>query len=110
MGNLDKRIDIAKSAIEFTKGDNAIVRYPNVASAHINGLANMVIQLCADMKQLQNDITLTTQRLENANSDLYEIRALLNAPCEETIQDAVKRLLDERNSLLEVIEPRTKSL
>jgi len=53
---------------------------------------------------------LTTQRLENANSDLYEIRALLNAPCEETIQDAVKRLLDELTNREVVITQKDRAL
>jgi hypothetical protein len=52
MRNLEQYIAMAKTAKDFTKQDDAMVRFPDVAKAHINGLADMILRLSVEVKSL----------------------------------------------------------
>jgi len=55
MKNLEQFIAMAKSAKDFAASDNdIIVRFPNVAKAHIDGLADMILRLTVEVKALQS--------------------------------------------------------
>lgn len=62
MKNLEQYIEMAKTAKNFTQQDDAIVRFPEVAKAHINGLADMILRLSIEVKSL-------TDALDAAEND-----------------------------------------
>lgn len=54
--DLEKYIGMAKTAKEFAEDKDMIVRFGNVAKAHINGLSDMILRLCVEVKTSQNKI------------------------------------------------------
>lgn len=56
MINLEKYIALAKSAKDYANENNdIIIRFPNVAKAHINGLADMVLRLSVEIQNNELD-------------------------------------------------------
>jgi len=54
MKNLEKYIGLAKNAKDYAIETDNIVRFPNVAKAHINGLSDMVLKLIVEIKSLED--------------------------------------------------------
>ena len=54
MKNLEKYIGLAKNAKDYAIETDNIVRFPNVAQAHINGLSDMVLRLIVEIKSLED--------------------------------------------------------